>query len=645
MLESLGIANRRELLVFACLILLVAVTPLGNEGTHPTILFIHRTLLLGIVAAYAAWTNRAKLQRLCPYFIGVLALIFGIMLVSVIQWPGSLFEGFFAYYTNLFFIAAFIALAHAGAARPARWKLAVLVAVVLINIGYLGAALSIPSPVLQGTFVNPNYLASFLLPGLAVCIAFLFHGSSLVYRAAAAVAALFLFYGITQTSSRGATLAGLALLGLAGFRTARRYQVSWIRIGVAAGLAASLLLGATIALNPTLVRKFLDRGQHDPYNYQRIPIWMSTLSMIGEHPVMGVGLGHYYHFGKRFAPAVEGTIARRSRWPNIAHSEYLQYTAELGIPGALLLFAAGGYLALLACRRATKITAPENGIPQEAAILTIGALSIHAFVDNNWTLPVMSAGMAVISQADLLPYREGIRTQLQSPLWRTAVAILLAAVWLDAAVIPSVGLYYNETGLEHFKADDFDRAETHHRFALAFLPENPVLLDNLGAVYFARYLKTRKSEDLDRAEIYFSDSLKQNPHYDQPAGHLEKALIERLIGDPKHDAPIHERIVETDKLVLKMSPFNPFVRKNLAEGLYNLGKHEEACAELEKALENEPNYIPGYLRLAEWYAAMGREQQSDKYRKHAIQVANLYKDKHSLDEYENLLLGRPEATP
>lgn len=641
MLERLGITDRRELAVFSCLILLVAITPAGKEATHPAVLFVYRTLLLAIVAAYAAWTDRSKLQRLCPYFIGVFIAILGLMLISVLRWQGSLFEGFYAYYTNALFIAAFIALAHAGSARPARWKHAILVSVVLIDVGYLAAAMANGSTILQGPFVNPNYLASFLLPGLAVCVAIALSGTALVYRAAAAAAGLFLFYGIGQTSSRGATLSGLALLGLAGFRVARRLRLSWVWIGAAAGLLISVL----IALNPGLVRKFLDRGQQDPYNYQRTSIWLGTLSMIGQYPVSGVGLGHYYYFAKRFTPAVEGTIARRSRWPNIAHSEYLQYTAELGVPGAILLFATGGYLVLLAWRRASKSATPEAGVPQEAAILTATALAAHALVDNNWTVPVMAAGLAVISQADLLPYRDGMRHQLQSPLWRVAGGLLLAALWIDAALMPAAGLYFNESGLRAYKANDFARAETDHRFALGFLPENPVLLDNLGSVYFARYLRSRKSEDLDRAEIFFSESMKQNPYFDAPAGHLEKALIERLNGDPRHDAAIHLSIVEVDRLGLEVNPFNPFIRKNLAEGLYNLGKLEEACAELRKALENEPNYVPGYLRLAEWYGEMGRIEESDRYRKQAIQIANFYRDRpsQSLDEFESLLLGRPQA--
>jgi len=639
MLERLGISDRRELTVFLCLVLLVAIAPAGKEGTHPAVLFIYRSLLLGIVAAYTAWTDRAKLQRLCPYFLAAVAAILVIMTLSVFRWQGSVFEGFYPFYTNALFIAAFIALAHAGTARPVGWKLAILGSVVLINMAYLAAALTSGSPVLQGPFVNPNYLASFMLPGLGVCVATVLWGSSLAYRAAAAAAGLFLFYGIGQTSSRGATLSGLAVLGLAGFRMARRHQISWARIG---GVAV-LLLSVTIALNPALVRKFFDRGQLDPYNYQRGPIWLGTLSMIGQHPTFGVGLGRYYYFAKQFTPAVAGTIARRSRWPNIAHSEYLQYGAELGIPGALLLFATGGYLLLLAWRRAEKSPAPGMSVVQEAAILTAAGLSVHALVDNNWTVPVIAAGLAVISQADLLPYRDGIRHQLKSPLWKTAMALLFAGVWIDAVFIPSVGLYFNETGLQSFKQNDLEHAEMNHRFALGFLPENPVLLDNLGTVYFAEFMKTRKSEYLDRAEIYFSESMEQNPRFDAPAGHLEKALIQRLTGDPQRDAAIHKRIVATDERSLEINPFNPFTRKNLAEGLYNLGELEQACAELRKAIDNEPNYVAGYLRLAEWSRETGRVEESDKYQKQAIAVVNLYKDKQSLDEFENLLLGRPEA--
>src|SRR5689334_12952812 len=117
MLDRLGITDKRDLIVFGCLILLVAVSPAGNEGTHPAVLFIYRSLLLGIIAAYSLWTDRSTLRRICPYFLGIVAVILGIMLISVLRWQGSLFEGFYAFYNNALFLVAFLALAHAATAR------------------------------------------------------------------------------------------------------------------------------------------------------------------------------------------------------------------------------------------------------------------------------------------------------------------------------------------------------------------------------------------------------------------------------------------------------------------------------------------------------------------------------------------------
>jgi O-antigen ligase len=642
MLQRLGIKDRRDLAVLAGLILLVAITPLGSEGTHPAVLLIYRSLLIAIVAMYAAWTDRSKLPRLCPYFAGTLVALTGITILSIVRWSGSLFEGAYNFYANVLFVAAFVALAHAGTGRATQWKNTVLTSVVLINIAYLISAIAIGGTVLQGPFVNPNYFASFLIPGLAICAATVLARVPMIWRGAAAAAGLFLFYGIGRTASRGATLAALGMLSLAVLRVALRFGVSRIRIVVVTILLLTLIGGATVAINPVLVRKFLDRGEHDPYNYQRGQIWLGTASMIAQYPLTGVGLGHYYYIAKLFTPSVDGAIAHYRKWPNIAHSEYLQYIAEIGIPGALLLFATGGYLFYLIWRRAGKME-PGTGVAQEAALLTAVGLGTHALVDNNWTVPVMAIALAVISQADLLPFRNGVRIRMPSPLWRVAAALLFIGVWIGSTAVPAAGLYLNELGHQAHNAGNFEAAVANHRFALALLPTHPVLLDNLGIVYFDQFLKTRKGVYLDLAEIYFAESMEQNPHFDLPAGHLETALIQRLTGNMKFDAPIHRKIVAADRHGLAANPFNPFIRKNLAEGLYNLGQKKEACEELRKAVELEPNYVPGYLRLAEWYEEMGQHGESAEYRQHAIQLVNYYKDKRTLDDFEDLLLGRPKS--
>ena len=639
MFERLGIRDRRELLVWLCLVLLVAITPMGKESTQPLVLGIYRTLLLVLILSYVVWTDRSRLRRLPVYFWGGLAMVAGIMALSVLRWEGSSFEGWYVFYENILFLTAFVVLAHAGTARPIAWKHGVLAAVVLINVAYIAGTMIIGNRPLLGPFVNPNYLGSFVLPGIAVCAAVVFLGTSNLLRVAGAVTGLFLYYGVGQTASRGATLAGLALLGLGAFRAARRRGVSIVWMA----LAATVLLTITISVNAALVRKFLDRGERDPYNYQRTSIWLGTLRMIGDHPVAGTGLGYFSYISKIYTPPVEATVARYRRYANIAHSEYLQYAAEIGIPGALLLFGLGGGLFVLAWRRAGNGEG-SNAIVQESALLAATGLCVHALVDNNWTVPVMAAGLGVISQADLLPYGGNATSRAGvSPLGRHALALLFLGVWIDSAIIPSVGFQFNELGHDAHETDDFKEAERNHRLALAVLPTHPVLLDNLGLVYLDEFIKTRERDYLDRAEILFEQSMAANPGFEIPAGHLESALVLRLTQDPKKDRILHKKIVAADRHALAANPFNPFIRKNLAEALYNLGDRAQACEELLKAIEIEPNYVPAYLRLATWYDEDGRTEEALKYRSKAIQVANFYKDRQSLDPFDNLLLGRPQA--
>jgi len=635
MLKRLGIESRLDLTIFLSLILLVAVAPLGSEATNPIILGIYRTLLLFITVAAAVRTRPYRLLQVCYLFLGAAAVVVIAMYASVVLRSGSHFDGIYNFYQNALFLAAFISLASFHRTRTPQWKGAILGLVVLVNLGHLSAAWMLGDRPLRGPFVNPNYFASYLVVGFAICAAVVLFGKRTLLRIAGAGAGLILFYGIGQTSSRGAFISVLALLSVALFRMARQHRIAWWKIaciGIAIVVIAAMV-------NPSVVRKFSDLGQHDPYNYERTQIWMKTLSMIATHPVLGVGLGRFYYVSKLFTPAVEGTIGRYGKWPNIAHSEYLQYAAELGVPIALLMFAIGVYLFRLAWRRSESLVA-DSRIYQEAALLAAVGIGTHALVDNNWSVPVVAAGLAVISLADILPYRPWPFQWQWTAVKMTALGILLTAVFVQAVKVPVLGLYFNEAGHHEYVAGNFESAERMHRLGLGFAPDHPVMLDNLGMVYLDGYLRTRKPEYLDRAESLFRDSISANPSFDLPAGHLETVLFQRLTGDASRDQAIHALIVSTDKLRLNSNPYNPFIRKNLAEALYNLGQKQEAIGELKTSVIIEPNYVQAYLRLAQWVEAAGQPDEAAGYRKKANDIIVHYKDQPTTDPFEAMLLDR-----
>jgi len=639
MFKRWGIENSFDGAIFLSLILLVAIAPVGAEATHPAVLGVYRTLLILIVLASAIRTRHYDLPDVCFLFLGAAGLVLLAMYGSVILRPNSHFEGLYYFYENAFFLMTFVSLASFHRTRPPQWKSAILVLVVFIELVHLIAASFRSAPPLMGTFVNPNYFASYLLVGFSICVAGAMFAKTHTTRIAAVAVGLVLFYGIGRTSSRGAFLSALAILTLAFYRAAKQHRVPWWRIAV----VGILLIVLVAVVNPSLIQKFSDRGQRDPYNYERTQIWMKSLSMIGTHPVLGVGMGRFYYVSKLFTPAVDGTIGRYQKWANIAHSEYLQYTAELGIPIALLMLAMGGYLFRLAWNRAESV-ASESRIFQEAALLTAIGLGTHALVDNNLTVPVLAAALSVISLADILPYRRWPVSIEWTPVKKAALGILGVAVFAQAVMIPTLGLYFNEVGHRAYVAGDLERAEKLHRLGLGFTPDHPVMLDNLGMIYFERFTRTHKSEHLDRAESLFYDSLEANPSTDRTAGHLENLLFQRLTGDAAKDRPIHARIVSTERQRVQFTPYNPFIHKNLAEALYNLGQKQQAIEELQKAVELEPNYVSAYLQLGQWVEAAGHSAEAAEYRKKANDIVMHYKD-HATntteDTYDAILLGRP----
>ena len=213
-----------------------------------------------------------------------------------------------------------------------------------------------------------------------------------------------------------------------------------------------------------------------------------------------------------------------------------------------------------------------------------------------------------------------------------------------AAGIPGIGLYYNDRGHKAYDRDDFATAERYHLAAIAAVPNHPLFLDNLGMVYLQQFSEKKESMLLASAREYFQRAIDANPHSIDPHIHMENALVNSLTGEVERDRAVNQEIVRLDTELLEIDPFIPFVRKNLASSYYNLGDFEQAFLELKKAIEYEPNYVPGYLQMANWYRERGDEVAGQVYTATGMTIVNKYRNFKPTEAYEVVLLGRPEQS-
>jgi tetratricopeptide (TPR) repeat protein len=383
-----------------------------------------------------------------------------------------------------------------------------------------------------------------------------------------------------------------------------------------------------------------DRGEIDPYNYARTEIWRSSLHVIAQNPLLGVGFGQFLHISKRYTLPVEGTVARYLKRAQMAHNEYLQHMAEQGVPTALLLFALLGYLIYLIWKRAGTVL-PEFRLFHEAALLTATGVGLHALVDNCWTIPVTSSALVVLSLADALPLEEKKSTRIWNAPRIAFAGVALTVIYLFSTVIPGLGLYYNDEGHKAYDKSDYANAERLHLKAIRIAPNHPLFLDNLGMVYLQASIDTKNPKLLEPARAYFARAIAASPQELDPHIHMETVLVRLISGEPEHDSAIYHDIITVDTEMLQLDPFIPFPRKNLGSAYYFLGDRDEAFRQLTTAIKYEPNYVPGYLQLASWYQERGDMELNRRYMAAAVNIVNKYRSFKPTEPYEGILLGRP----
>lgn len=221
----------------------------------------------------------------------------------------------------------------------------------------------------KGTYPHPNNLALYLdrvalfAIGLAVVDA--------KRRRWLVPASVALVVGMALTLSRGAALAGFVGVAVVIAMARPRHGWRWFAAGAIAA-AATFAIFATTRFTAT-------GGETES---ARVLIWRSSVHMVRDHPIYGVGLDQFlYQYGRRYV-SPDGWAERYTSHP---HDVVLDVWLSLGMAG-LVVFAG---LIVAVVKRAWKAMRDarfDSAFVVAAAAALTGGLA-HGFVDNSFFLP------------------------------------------------------------------------------------------------------------------------------------------------------------------------------------------------------------------------------------------------------------------
>ncbi|NNE67437.1 MAG: hypothetical protein HKN33_12795 [Pyrinomonadaceae bacterium] len=239
------------------------------------------------------------------------------------------------------------------------------------------------------TYVNRHHFAAFLLMTISVTLGLLFAGSTKPdKRLLLVIAACLMGFGIVFTSSRGALISLIALLGMLtalSFLSGRKidskrrkknfFSRVWILVGANAVLVIFLLISVAWIGGSDISLRSAGLTESADFSNGRVDFWANTLKIIRDNPILGTGLDTF-----------EVAYTRYDTWNgqlrvNHAHNEYLHVFSEAGILGLLCVF---GFIFLL-FRQGLKII--NSTLHPFRRGLAAGALAgcfgimVHSFFD------------------------------------------------------------------------------------------------------------------------------------------------------------------------------------------------------------------------------------------------------------------------
>ncbi|WP_371368516.1 hypothetical protein SRRS_20660 [Sporomusa rhizae] len=217
------------------------------------------------------------------------------------------------------------------------------------------------------TLQNPNLLAGFLVVVMSLAVGLGLHMESMQGKLLLFALVFLLGICLVLTYSRGAWLSLVAVTAVCGRLYNRKVLWVFLLIPVVALVCHDAVIERLVSIfNPT-----------DTSSTLRLALWESTIAMILDNPLFGIGWGSYWMVYPDYDFFLNNPAARIVH----AHNMYLHIAAEIGIPGLLV------FLGIIYCHTKKAIDILGQTRNQQVAGLMLGViaavvgLAVNGFTD------------------------------------------------------------------------------------------------------------------------------------------------------------------------------------------------------------------------------------------------------------------------
>jgi O-antigen ligase len=267
-----------------------------------------------------------------------------------------------------------------------------------------------------GPFINRHHFAGYMEMTLALCLGLLFSGAvEREKRPLYIFAAAMMGIALIMTNSRGGIISLVALIFFLvlttgfgrrhnheGEEKSTRVRTALVRAALALGIVIVLFAGVVLLGGEPALSRIVGTVNADDPTTGRAHFWSTSLKIIQDHPVLGVGLGAFHLAYTRYD--TRNGLFRLEQ----AHNDYLQVLTDAGIIGLLLGIFFVGALFRSGFARRESADRFRSGVAT-GALAGCFAVLVHSFFDftlhttSNALLFLVLAALATINGRVELP--------------------------------------------------------------------------------------------------------------------------------------------------------------------------------------------------------------------------------------------------